>query len=242
MILTCPACATRYVVDPAALGLLGRTVKCVRCADTWFQSPPPETTPSPPAPLLVSVVEPVVTPSLAADGSPAAPAEPMPSFIGSRTRFDPPKLPALRKPPAMITAVQLGWAGLALVVLLFLGGLFQFRTVITASWPATQRLYDVFGLNIDNWLKPRNPQLAYTTVDGQARVVVTGEVANISSAPRAMPPLRVTLRDAHAAIVSSWVFTAPGDMLNPGQAVAFRTENPAPTGAVASLNLSWVTE
>lgn len=46
MILTCPNCQTRYVVDPNKLGPSGRSVRCDSCQHSWFQqgeaaSPPP---------------------------------------------------------------------------------------------------------------------------------------------------------------------------------------------------------
>jgi predicted Zn finger-like uncharacterized protein len=40
MILICPACSTKYVVDPRALGARGRKVRCARCQHLWTQAPP----------------------------------------------------------------------------------------------------------------------------------------------------------------------------------------------------------
>ena len=36
MLIVCPNCGTSYMVDPAALGSSGRTVRCARCKTTWF--------------------------------------------------------------------------------------------------------------------------------------------------------------------------------------------------------------
>ena len=41
MIIQCPACATKYVVPDAAIGVDGRTVRCAKCRHSWFQDGPP---------------------------------------------------------------------------------------------------------------------------------------------------------------------------------------------------------
>src|SRR5690349_19250088 len=40
MLIVCPSCSTSYMIDPASLGQAGRTVRCARCRETWFERPP----------------------------------------------------------------------------------------------------------------------------------------------------------------------------------------------------------
>src|SRR5262245_49592459 len=42
MQIVCPNCATRYDVQPAAIGADGRSVRCARCRTVWHATPEPE--------------------------------------------------------------------------------------------------------------------------------------------------------------------------------------------------------
>ncbi|BDI60180.1 MJ0042-type zinc finger domain-containing protein [Qipengyuania nanhaisediminis] len=47
MIISCPACGTRYVVPETAIGGDGRTVRCAKCKHSWHQDPQPADTARP---------------------------------------------------------------------------------------------------------------------------------------------------------------------------------------------------
>lgn len=74
MIITCPRCSTRYVIDPAVLVPNGRAVGCTNCGHHWTQAPPapgdvaPAAEPPPPVP-----------PAPAEEGAEAPPAEQSPA-------------------------------------------------------------------------------------------------------------------------------------------------------------------
>jgi predicted Zn finger-like uncharacterized protein len=55
MILSCPACATRYEVDGSKFPSAGRNVRCAKCGHTWHQVPEAD----PDADLFVEEAEPV---------------------------------------------------------------------------------------------------------------------------------------------------------------------------------------
>lgn len=60
MIITCPSCSARYVVDPAKIGPDGRTVKCAKCGNAWAQPAPT------PEEMADAVAEPQAQPAPAA--------------------------------------------------------------------------------------------------------------------------------------------------------------------------------
>lgn len=67
MIVTCSNCASRYAVDPLAIGPSGRTVECARCHHRWFQRvevppPPPDLVIRPPTRGVTAQLPAVIEP------------------------------------------------------------------------------------------------------------------------------------------------------------------------------------
>jgi len=120
MIVTCSACKTRYLTDPAALGLAGRMVRCAKCGHTWMQAPPAD------LPHRVDVIS---------------------SSTGTG-EFGPPKfnLPApYVPPPRRRRAGRMAMAVAAAVLVAVVGAGYFARNHIVAAWPQAQRVYDLIG-------------------------------------------------------------------------------------------------
>jgi predicted Zn finger-like uncharacterized protein len=240
MILSCPACATRYVVDPASLGADGRRVRCARCAETWYQEPPAKPDFVKPEPL------PVTAPAMVGGGMAATVDEAMPSFFNEKSRPTWSNLPAVTKPKRRVSGILLGWIGLVLIVGLVLAGSWYFAPTIMSHWPASARLYSALGMAsrpADSGLELRGTNSARGAEDGVATVIVTGEIANVSDGPRQVPKLRLSLRNAKGDILKSMDFPPPRDELKPGESVPYQASIPAPENPddAASALVAFVT-
>src|SRR5262245_24965777 len=82
MIITCPRCATRYLLEAGVVRPPGRQVRCARCQHTWFQDAAPDL----PTPIPIPVEEPLAPVGPVTDRPrmlpppPRAVAQPVPRF------------------------------------------------------------------------------------------------------------------------------------------------------------------
>ncbi|WP_026868474.1 DUF3426 domain-containing protein [Inquilinus limosus] len=226
MIVTCPSCSTRYLVDPAAIGPDGRRVKCARCGHIWRESlvepvPPP---PAEPQPVLVG---------------PAA-TQAAPSAVGHITNLPVVITPRRRDGPAV---------GLALAVLL-IGGLagvgYFARDSIVRFWPPAIRLYDTIGVPVTEPIQTgalgrglvlRGLEVRRVAGNGAEQVVVTGRVENRALVTRPVPPIEVRLLDASRAVVARTPLVVTTETLAPDQSVQVAATVETPPDAATRLEI-----
>lgn len=230
MIIICPECSTRYNLGPAAIPPEGRRVRCVKCSFVWLQEPPKSFGT---APLAEPSELPPPSPAAFRNEFESRPPEPdvptsafrMPTVDeeDSKPRFSP---------------THLGWAALAGVVLLIIGSLILFSGSIVTVWPATARLYALFGgAELPKPIPLQINQISTSKgqADGQPTLSIAGLVSNHTQVEQPVPDLRLVLHRADATVLKSVDFPADQSSVAPGAAVPFKTTvvNP-PSDAVSA--------
>ena len=219
MIATCPACSTRYLVDPRALGPTGRTVRCANCAHTWHQDPAED------QPQRVDLPPP--------EPPPVAPV--IPPREGARVQ-----LPAVSAPRRRVPA--LGWAAYVIVLAgLVAGGLWWTREQVVSRFPVAARYYQMLGIPVETAQGSfdfHNVTPTRDTENGLPTLVIKGDVVNVSKVARQVPKLKVTLLDGNNHELQSWEFTVSDDRLLPGASAPFRTSIAQPNEAATMIKVS----
>jgi predicted Zn finger-like uncharacterized protein len=217
MIVTCSNCAKRYVVDPRALGTSGRRVRCANCQHTWFQSAPEETR---------APIEPL-----------PPPAPPTVATTDAAYRV---QLPALPRRGRGLAWVRRGLVAAAIALAIW--GLASERQEVMGALPPTTRLYSMVGLGptvpgVGLELRQVTPSRGID--NGVPTLAINGRVANISSTARAVPKLRVALRDASNNEVQSWTVPVSDQPLAPGATVPFHTSVSQPADGATGVIVSF---
>ncbi len=226
MILTCPACSTRYYADDGLIGANGRSVRCAACGNTWFAE----------ASLVLdsSVGEAARKPALTRENVERMRRQgaPSPASSSAALRFRQQQAERVRKERARATIVTWGATGLAICATG--AGVVAVRQDVAELWPESASAFTALGLDVNVYgLEIMDLQVSRDFDGATPIVIVTGEVRNIGGDFKESPPLRLTLRDEHANPVFEIVQALPVGDIAPGAATPFsiRIENP-PLNAV----------
>ena len=205
MIVSCPSCATRYVVDPQEIGPNGRRVKCAGCEHVWKQfRPASDKSPEP-------------------DASPAGEAS-----LGALSTTVQEKTGALavvkpRRRPALQNWALLFLAGAAAFVLAA-----GFRESIMAV-PGAQRLYEFVRWDREPWRK-RFELRDFEHYRRAGAVSLRGEVTNNARTSMDAPWLTAFFLDGSGDVIGMWHFPPPQRRMLPGETVRYSTRSAEPPG------------
>src|SRR6201996_4854282 len=237
MILTCPACGTRYQADEAKFPPDGRMVRCAKCSHVWHQAGP-SAAPEPDVAMIAP--EPAAAPE-----TPQTQSEPDPIFSRIGAFAPRPPEPAEPKAPrepiawgAMLGGAA-GWIALIAVLLVIGYSAVKYRQEIAMIWPQSAGVYSSLGLKVNN----RGIDFAHVdyhreSEDGQVVLAVTGTIVNDGDRELPVPQsVRVTLSDAANHELYHWNYTPNVQTLKPGQSAAFLTRLSSPPAAATHLEV-----
>ncbi|MEO6092304.1 MAG: zinc-ribbon domain-containing protein [Novosphingobium sp.] len=249
MITICPACSTRYDVPDDSIGPEGRTLRCAKCRESWFQEGPE------------GLVEPV--PDAAAQAPP--PSDPLdeepsapPPVAGVTVALDPAATPALIDPPEAGAATDRWYeetpssfaheppfqprrnraktwlmAALAFLLLaLAIGAAIAWKGApewMPMSRQAIARSHP--GLVLDF---PPSRLDRRTLANGTEYFGASGTITNVGQSRQEVPPIRIVLRDQQQRIVYRWDVIPPRRHLGAGETM---TINEAVTDIPPSARL-----
>jgi len=262
MILTCPACQTRYRVDDAAIGTGGRAVRCAKCGNLWHH-------PLQPAAAETTAVAATAAPTAPALGETAGAATPtVASAVPPGPRIDSPRIdsprieppseagtsprvaplvstgPAARDeaptPSARRGFAWLAWAALFLLIIGVALVAILARDNIVAMWPGAARIYAAAHLGGEQ--PGSGLEIKVTPSRTADSLVIDGDITNPAGTARTVPKLRVALRDLNKNELASKVIDPPVEKLLPGAVAHFSTNFPNPSPNAAGVAVTFATE
>ncbi len=261
MHIVCPNCGTSYDIAAAALGPAGRTVRCVRCRETWHAHADdmvradalveaaeeigwdqPAGRESAPAARSQEIADDQVpqidSPPLVHDASPdrdwtaqARDEAPAPSRPGNRATL---RKFAFGSGPSRSLSFSPPMAIAAMAALVL--ALIIWRNDVVRLLPQTAAFFQLTGLGVNlRNLAFEDVKVSTETVNGSRVFVIEGAIAPTSRKAVEIPRLRFVVQDAHGADIYAWNAVVDQAVIKPGEKVAFRSRLASPPAEAHSL-------
>ena len=206
MIITCPKCSKRYMLDNALLPKEGRQVRCVSCQHVWKQAAEESSSEQLPQKLSSNGIF---------AGREAGIQGQVSSSNGQRSGV---------------------FFGLACVMGLVLVGIAIFgRNAIIAQWPQSEKVYSFLGLKVERPGAGLAIVNATSKVNSEGKgkmLKVTGHILNVSDRVQTIPPLKLKLEgnvqssqcpEGKDCVLDAWEHRLSENSLLPGEKIYFET-------------------
>ena len=228
MILECPRCAARFLVESSAIPRDGRTVKCAKCGHQWHAAREADVAELNPrvqndAPDDAEDTQDTQGSWLEEEDASETtdvypepePFEPMPEAVD----FDIPPSPHQRQvPPGKTSLMPLLGGAIFLLLCAMAAALFAFRPTLQ---PHLGSVYDLLGIPDTSGLVLMDVELRSRPSRSKARFIVEGKIINQSNGVRKVPTLRVAMMDKEGKVIGSREYEAE-ETLKPGEFYPFK--------------------
>ena len=214
MIITCPACATRYTLADSAVGPQGRKVRCAQCGHMWWQAPEDD---------------PVLHPDEVTEFHPVPP----PSSKTPSSRKTAPATSAAD--PGARRRALVGWGAFLAVLAAIAAAGYVGRATVVRLWPPAALFYETVGLPVEppgSGLQLQNVRSEQKTEEGKSALLVEGQILNVSETARTVPALRVTALGADRQPLRNWTVEPVPPQILPGEIATFRDVQPDAAGVL----------
>ncbi|MBI1211379.1 MAG: DUF3426 domain-containing protein [Alphaproteobacteria bacterium] len=235
MIITCPRCATRYLLEAGVVQPPGRQVRCARCTHTWFQDAAPDL----PKPVLMEEPEvpagPVTDKSRMLPAPPGSISQPIPRVQAPPT-IEPP--PSVRDDAQRATSRR--WAAVLLLAALVIGGSWVFafmRTYVATVFPPAARLYAALGVPVNTRGFDIKAQTVQEMANGVPVIAIKGEIINITDRELPVPKLNLRVLDSNKRELYRWTVVPDQPRLAGHQRQSFAARLESPPADTADIEI-----
>ena len=264
MLVNCPHCDAGFSVPDNAIGQKGRTLKCARCGEKWFQHPisaadefglddtappppppaPPPPPPPPPPPDMDDDLD-FDAPSIAIDLDDQAP---LPSSVEAQRPKSTAKAAAKMAKSAKKKKTG-STTGLWILLLLFIligmaGGIYVLQDTVIKYVPAAEDYLIMAKLRHERpgagFELKRLGEIERGVHDNVEVVVIRGIIINVSDRSRIVPPLKLVLLDKDGVSLQEKITNPPVTSLDPAGTSSFKIVLERPDANARTINLEFV--
>jgi predicted Zn finger-like uncharacterized protein len=216
MILTCPNCAARFVIDPRSIGATGRTVRCGKCKKEWHAEAPLVTIPS-----EIYAAPGGTRPATSGSHAPLKEKSAKEKSV-SKENTAPHVIPPWRS--AIFAAVA------ALVVML------PFFTIkIQPYFKSTQTVRVKAPVKALTIVLEGTPTTLLRQEEGRPVLNIEGVLVNKTGELQTVPILRASALNALGQVVREWTIPLSSQQLEAGQRLPFSFTTPLPDQGVEDI-------